>query len=538
MLLSLSDRLPFRVALVVRAVVLLALGAPVLWARDVSGMFALVTLSVVWLLTTALEFRGRLPLGGVTLGEALLVAAICGVCAGTAPIILAAVSVPPFTASLYRGPVGVARVLSCEIVVLVTTAYLVQSEFTAEQVYSGFSCLVLGLGLGLVGCFIYGALQERRSALTPYHYAQGLLRQLIDIADGLESGLNPVTLGGQLLWDAREKLPGSAIALYVPRGDGLTPLVAKSLADGDLDALEGLARRAFALQRAIRQAPGVAIPLEAGSGITAILAVQLPSRLEAGSLASDERIAALVEDLRPAVVHLDTALLFGTFREHASAEERRRLAREMHDGVAQDIASLGYLVDAIAGDAAVPRQQERIVVLRERISAIVAEVRRSLVNLRTDIGESESLGAAIATLARSLSNASGVAINVSADETTERLRPEVEAELFRIVQESISNALKHAQATEVDVHCQVRAPSATITVTDDGRGMGTTREDSHGLEIMRERAALVDAVLEIGEAPSGGVRVSVTIQEDNVQSRPAEVTVIGAPFDSETRVEA
>lgn len=531
---TVSDLLPFRAALVVRAVALLALGAPILWTRDLPGIFALVTTGTIWILATALEFWGRFPLAAIAIVEGLLIGAVCGVAVGTTPIVLGAMAVPPFTTALFHGPWGVARVLSCEIVTLLITAYLVNREFTAEQAYSAFSWLVVSLGVGLVGTFVYGMLQERRSALGPYHYAQTLLRQLIDISDGLDSGLNPVTLGGQLLWAVRERLPSTSIALYVPRGDDLTPLVAKALGD-DLSYFEDLVHRAFTLGQPVRDDTCLAFPLQAGSDITAIVVVELTSGRAARSRASDEFLEALAEELHPSVVHLDTALLFAAFRDRASTEERRRLAREMHDGVAQDIASLGYLVDAIAGDAAVPRQQERIAILRDRITAIVAEVRRSLVNLRTDIGESESLGAAIAAIARNLSDPSGVAVHVTADETTDRLRPEVEAELFRIVQESINNALKHADATEIEVHCQVRAPRARITITDDGHGMGAPREGSHGLQIMRERAALIDGVLELSEIPGGGVRVSVTIQDD---TRPPEVTVIGSPFDSDARVGA
>jgi signal transduction histidine kinase len=193
----------------------------------------------------------------------------------------------------------------------------------------------------------------------------------------------------------------------------------------------------------------------------------------------------------------------------------------MHDGVAQDIASLGYLVDALASTATTPQQTERIAVLRERITAVVAEIRRSLVNLRTSVGASESLGGAISAIARNLSEVSGVPIHVTLDEQTGRLRPEVEAELFRIAQEAMNNAIKHAQASAIEVHCQVRAPNARITVSDNGRGMQAPRKGSHGLSIMRERALLINASLEMTPAPGGGVAVTVAI-EDHAVASPAE----------------
>ena len=139
--------------------------------------------------------------------------------------------------------------------------------------------------------------------------------------------------------------------------------------------------------------------------------------------------------------------MFSEFRDYATSGERRRLAREMHDGVAQDIASLGYLVDALAARPSSPEQQATLAMLRDRITHVVAEVRQSVLSLRTSIGESESLGAAIGSIARGLSETSGIAIQVTVDEHTGRLRPEVEAELFRITQEAMNNAIKHSQAT-------------------------------------------------------------------------------------------
>ncbi|MFI2708109.1 sensor histidine kinase, partial [Nocardioides sp. CER28] len=268
---------------------------------------------------------------------------------------------------------------------------------------------------------------------------------------------------------------------------------------------------------------------------TGVVVAALPDGTDVRAVGLDGAVRRLTATLRPSAVHLDTALLFAAFRDAASAEERRRLAREMHDGVAQDIASLGYLADALAAVATTDAQHERIAMLRQRVSAIVTEIRRSLVNLRTSIGESESLGAAIASVARNLSEVSGVPIHVTADELTERLRPEVEAELFRIAQEAMNNAVKHARADAIEVHCQVRAPAARITVTDDGRGLQPGRRDSHGLKIMRERALLVNGALELTDSPGGGLCVSVTIRGDG---GPEEITVLQPDFDDETRVKA
>jgi signal transduction histidine kinase len=139
--------------------------------------------------------------------------------------------------------------------------------------------------------------------------------------------------------------------------------------------------------------------------------------------------------------------------------------------------------------------------------------------LRTEIGENDSLGTAIGSLARHLSASSGIPIHVTLDEKTTRLRPEIESELLRIAQEAMTNAVRHSGASAINVQCSVAPPAAEIVVSDNGRGLGTGRDDSHGLEIMRERAALVSGELRVeGNLPHGTV-VSVRLAGVGVSDR-------------------
>ena len=144
------------------------------------------------------------------------------------------------------------------------------------------------------------------------------------------------------------------------------------------------------------------------------------------------------------------------------------------------------------------------------------EVRRSVQTLRTEIGESDSLGTAIGSLARHLSASSGIPIHITLDEQTTRLRPEVESELLRIAQEAMTNAVRHSGASAITVQCSVAPPSAEIVITDNGRGLGARREDSHGLEIMRERAALVDGELCVTDNAPHGTVVAVRLEHSGV----------------------
>jgi signal transduction histidine kinase len=288
----------------------------------------------------------------------------------------------------------------------------------------------------------------------------------------------------------------------------------------NINECEDIAVEAWAVGLPVLHDHVFAFPLNTEAGTTAIVAGVLSARVDPARIGVEDRIRKLMRRLGPSAVHLDTALLFSAFRDAATAEERRRLSREMHDGVAQDIASLGYLVDTLRVGVTSPEQAERIDMLRDRISAVVAEIRRSVVTLRTSVGQAESLGTAIGSIARNLSEVSGVPIHVTLDEHTQRLRPEVEAELFRIAQEAMNNAVRHAQASTIDVHCVVHAPEALITVSDNGRGLQTARSTSHGLHIMKERALLINATLEIGETAAGGLSVTVRLPGNPASDSP------------------
>jgi signal transduction histidine kinase len=177
------------------------------------------------------------------------------------------------------------------------------------------------------------------------------------------------------------------------------------------------------------------------------------------------------------------------------------------------------LIDQEDADSVRARQLK---MLRERLTTVVGEVRRSVQTLRTEIGANDSLGTAIGSLARHLSANSGIPIHVTLDELTTRLRPEIESELLRIAQEAMTNAVRHSGAEAIEVLCRVSPPAAEIVVSDDGRGLGKGRDDSHGLEIMKERAALIGGTLEVLDRTPHGTMVSVRLEGYGVSARQLE----------------
>ncbi|MBS43211.1 MAG: hypothetical protein CMH83_08645 [Nocardioides sp.] len=501
----------FSIAAGARAFCLLALGAPVLWYRDLDTLVALLTAALLWSAVSLYErYPWLLPRVGplqASIAGAALLGALCGAVVATAPALLLALVVPPFTTALILGLRSAVLALSTELAVVVGVGLAWNEGLSADESLAIFTWALAGLGLSFIGNFVHATTEEEPDELAPYLDAQRLIKQLLDLSGELRGGLDAASMAGGLVSEVRDVLPATAVGVYLPRGEVLVPLVTHADDDAPLEPAEHLAVESWARTEPIVFEECFAFPLGEGAVIAGTLAAST-------DLPQDEverRILDLTCALRPGAVRLDTALLFSDFRDSATADVRKRLAREMHDGVAQDIASLGYVVDALAARPADEKQAKQLAMLRDRITKVVAEVRQSVLTLRTSIGESESLGTAIGTIARHLSESSRIPIQVTLDEHATRLRPAVEAELFRIAQEAMNNAIKHAQCSAIEVVCQVQAPDVFLRISDDGRGLGTARSDSHGLKIMRERARLAGATLDIGESPSGGVSVQVQI---------------------------
>lgn len=482
---------------------------PIALHRDGLGLLALLALFLVW--TTA-GLVAPIPrrLGWIA-AEAFAVGVVCGAALDGAPELLAALAVTPFVGGLGRGPRGVSAALSAGLVGVLVLG-LLDGPLTEAQSLDVFSWAVTGFGLGLIASFVHSVTRPIDDPLAAYREARSLIKELLALSRDLNSGLDAVSLGGEILSQVRDQLPTASLTLHVPSGQDLISLVSEGLAaDIDSEAGETLARRVAAGEGLLFEGRSFAFPLTTEDEVVAVIAGTISDDLDPASIGFRDTVRELPGRLVPLTVRLDTALLFSTLKREATAEERGRLAREMHDGVAQDIAHLGYLVDALAVGAESPQQEQQLAALRQRITVVVAEVRRSVLTLRTQVGASESLGAGLGRLARHLGEVSGIPIQVTLDERTTRLRPEIEAELLRIGQEAMNNAVKHSHADHIDVSCRVDPPGVDLTINDDGRGLQVGRSDSHGLTIMRERARLIGADLEVTDRPEGGVSVSVRI---------------------------
>ncbi|MDP9319162.1 MAG: sensor histidine kinase, partial [Actinomycetota bacterium] len=364
-----------------------------------------------------------------------------------------------------------------------------------------------------------------------YVVAHRLLDELRVVSRRLSSGLDAVLLSTTLLGDCLARVTDGRGAVLVRTDGGVFVSLAQHLGDvtGDV-ANDPLVMQCWttavpAHQAAIqdRHPPAVphangerdpgsttgrtrwALPVRVGTRMVGVLALDVGQPLDAGLLI--ELQALLDERALP----LDAALLFDEVRAIATVEERHRLAREIHDGVAQEIASLGYLVDDLAfgPDAA---RAAGLAHLRAELTRIVDDLRLSIFDLRSQVSRTTGLGSVLAEYLREVGSRSGTAVHLTLDETPDRLQPEIEEQLLRIVQEAVTNARKHSGADNLWVSCRVRPPAASLVVEDDGSGVaGVGGADGFGLSIMRERAQRIGATLTITARAGGGTRVTIRL---------------------------
>lgn len=200
----------------------------------------------------------------------------------------------------------------------------------------------------------------------------------------------------------------------------------------------------------------------------------------------------------------------------AQEEERRRIARELHDETAQELTALLVQIRLAADGSREPLTRERLTGLRAATSRALAGVRRIARELRPTILDDLGLAEAVRAYANESLARSGTRAHVSTTGSAARLDPTRELVLYRVIQEALSNVAKHAEASRVDVVIGQYGDSVVASVTDTGHGFQPRRTvtptgQGLGLLGMRERLALVGGHLEIESSPGAGTVVRATV---------------------------
>lgn len=213
---------------------------------------------------------------------------------------------------------------------------------------------------------------------------------------------------------------------------------------------------------------------------------------------------------------------------HVQEEERRRLARELHDGIGQTLTALANQLQRILDDA----RGAGNLGLEHRLGDALELTRGSLHDtrelsrlLRPTLLDDLGLDAALNWLARTLTERTGLGIDLRSGLDEQRLHPDVETLVFRITQEALTNVIRHAQASAAHIILERRGSTLLLRVEDDGCGLdpqtlaeGERAGASGGVRGMRDRAELFGGRVEIKSAPGRGTIVQMTLALDPPES--------------------
>ncbi|MBT2500965.1 sensor histidine kinase [Curtobacterium sp. ISL-83] len=238
------------------------------------------------------------------------------------------------------------------------------------------------------------------------------------------------------------------------------------------------------------------------------------------------RLAHLAEERRRLLEELRATQdsLAEAHRTAGVTSERERLAREIHDTVAQDLAGIVMLTERARGDLAAARINQ----LDERLSVLEDSARSALEESRTLVAAGasgttgDSLAGALHRLAERHTRETGVPVVVEASECA--LDRDAQVVLLRVAQEALANVRAHAQAGSAHLHLVVDAEQVVLRITDDGVGFDTTGAfPGHGLRGLRDRLALAGGTCTITSAPGEGTTITVALPtppSDTVDAHP------------------
>ena len=502
--------------------------APLVGTDDPETLRYLVAVIVVALVGSTLRDDHRLKLP-VLLAEVSLAAV--GVVATPGPSLPLLICLPSTTiaAGLAAGYLGTALTGGIAAAVLLVGRVLRAGEADGPTFSAASAQWVLvALVSGVLAARIHG-LSSEPTSMDRYAEARRLLAQLRAVTRGLPGSLDPGTVAQTLMEDCTTtgRAEHGAVLLHVG-GDQLVPLALHGYQRvpwrADL-AEDGPITRAWLSGAPVvdRRLPDTGSGgVRAGSTLVVLPIVVGDSRVGVVALEwratggwSPELLPSLVEAVERHALPLETAALFDELRIAAATEERSRLAREMHDGIAQDLAYLGYQLDALTAvlrrtGAEEGVQQARA--LRAQMTSLISDLRLSISDLRSSVGPGRGLGAALSEYARSAGTSSGIRVHLSLKEGSTRLPADTEVQLLRIAHEAVGRARRRPGTANLFVTLEVDPPSASLIIEDDAPNTdeavdGVTSADRG----MHERALELGARFRAEHRLPTGTRICVTL---------------------------
>jgi len=222
----------------------------------------------------------------------------------------------------------------------------------------------------------------------------------------------------------------------------------------------------------------------------------------------DVRLAEVFAQRASVAVELSRLVARDALQRVVTAQEaeRRRLARELHDETGQALTSILLGLRTVEEAKTDEQRHHAVELVRDLVRTTLQDVRQLAVELRPTALDDFGLVPALERLTESFSESTGIQLDLESRLPPARLPPETETALYRIVQEALTNIVKHARASRVSILLARRPSTVTLVVEDDGVGfdVGSSRPDGLGLLGMRERVALLGGRLTIESSSGAG----------------------------------
>ena len=216
-------------------------------------------------------------------------------------------------------------------------------------------------------------------------------------------------------------------------------------------------------------------------------------------------------------IAIERARLFERSTQVGAVEERNRLAREIHDTIAQGLAAISLQLESAEALMESGANSERIhKAIGQALDLTrdnLEEARRSVMDLRAAPLEGRTLAEALSVLANDCESNEGLKVKVDITGGNRPLSPRIESGLYRIVQEAMTNTIRHAEANNVNLRLLTTPNEIRLTIEDNGRGFDVddVSDERFGLMGLNERAKLLGGMLKLESSPGIGTRIEVSI---------------------------
>jgi PAS domain S-box-containing protein len=197
----------------------------------------------------------------------------------------------------------------------------------------------------------------------------------------------------------------------------------------------------------------------------------------------------------------------------AEENERRRIARELHDRVGQNLSALNINLDIVAGSLKDDALRRRLEDSLKLVDGTLQSIENVMADLRPALLDEYGLAAALGWYGQEYAQRTGIRVGVEAGEAGRDLRPEIAVALFRIAQEALNNAAKHSSAKRIRVCLEERGSELELCIIDDGKGFDPAQapRGRWGMTTMRERAQAAGGRLAVDSSPGKGTCVRATV---------------------------